>query len=64
MQAKSHGLPLSDFNMTSASAPTPTTSYLKCSSPTSSSSSHNHHSTPLIAEMVDKVKILRQRRLF
>ncbi|TMW51960.1 hypothetical protein DOY81_002950 [Sarcophaga bullata] len=45
MQAKSHGIPLADFNHTSVSAPTPTTSYLKNSSP---SNMNNHHSTPLI----------------
>ncbi|XP_055858313.1 uncharacterized membrane protein DDB_G0293934 isoform X2 [Episyrphus balteatus] len=50
LQAKSHGLPLSEFNLTSVSAPTPT-SYLKCSSPTS----HSHHATPLIADIVDKI---------
>lgn len=44
MQAKSHGLPLTDFSVTSVSAPTPRTSYLKCPSP----SSLNHHSTPMI----------------
>ncbi|XP_075164845.1 transcription factor Mitf [Haematobia irritans] len=46
MQAKSHGLPLTDFSATSVSAPTPRTSFLKCPSPTSL----NHHSTPLINE--------------
>ncbi|XP_058976492.1 uncharacterized protein DDB_G0281497-like [Musca domestica] len=56
MQAKSHGLPLSDFNVTSVSAPTNSASYLKCPSPTSATataiaaSSLNHHSTPLINE--------------
>ncbi|XP_073811294.1 transcription factor Mitf [Musca autumnalis] len=53
MQAKSHGLPLSDFNVTSVSAPTNSASYLKCPSPTSATvaaSSLNNHSTPLINE--------------
>ncbi|XP_061398871.1 uncharacterized protein DDB_G0283357 [Musca vetustissima] len=57
MQAKSHGLPLSDFNVTSVSAPTNSASYLKCPSPTATAattaiaaSSLNHHSTPLINE--------------
>uniref|UniRef100_A0A1I8PF41 BHLH domain-containing protein n=1 Tax=Stomoxys calcitrans TaxID=35570 RepID=A0A1I8PF41_STOCA len=44
MQAKSHGLPLTDFSVTSVSAPTTRTSFLKCPSPTSL----NHHSTPQI----------------
>lgn len=50
LQAKSHGLPLSEFNLTSVSAPTPT-SYLKCSSP----ASHSHHATPVISDIVDKI---------
>lgn len=48
MQAKSHGLPLTDFSNTSVSAPTPTTSYLKNASPSNNNNNLNHHSTPLI----------------
>ncbi|KNC26827.1 hypothetical protein FF38_13012 [Lucilia cuprina] len=51
MQAKSHGIPLTDFNNTSVSAPTPTTSYLKNASP---SNNMNHHSTPLINNEVSQ----------
>ncbi|XP_032597864.1 microphthalmia-associated transcription factor isoform X1 [Drosophila grimshawi] len=39
MQAKSPVFSLSDYNLTSVSAPTPANSYLKCSSPTSTSTS-------------------------
>ncbi|KAH8272440.1 hypothetical protein KR044_001488, partial [Drosophila immigrans] len=52
MQAKSHGIPMSDYNLTSASAPTPSVisiAYLKGSSsnssPLSASMTQNHHST-------------------
>ncbi|XP_053955211.1 LIM domain-containing protein A isoform X1 [Anastrepha ludens] len=54
MQAKSHGLPLSDFNLTSVSAPPPA-SYLKSSSPPSP---HSHHSTSLIPDMVEKLSVI------
>lgn len=53
MQAKSHGLPLSDFNLTSVSAPAPA-SFLKGTNPVSPLS-HNNHSTSLIPDMVEKV---------
>ncbi|XP_036327110.1 uncharacterized protein LOC118739709 isoform X2 [Rhagoletis pomonella] len=56
MQAKSHGLPLSDFNLTSVSAPPPA-SYLKSLSP-ASPSSHSHHSTSLIPDMVEKLSVI------
>ncbi|XP_004518596.1 putative uncharacterized protein DDB_G0279653 isoform X2 [Ceratitis capitata] len=56
MQAKSHGLPLSDFTSTSVSAPAPT-SYLKSSSP-ASPTSHNHHSASLIPDMVEKLSVI------
>ncbi|XP_065354947.1 uncharacterized protein DDB_G0283357 [Calliphora vicina] len=46
MQAKSQGIQLADYNNTSVSAPTPTTSYLKNASP--SNNMNNHRSTPLI----------------
>ncbi|XP_055921998.1 putative uncharacterized protein DDB_G0277255 isoform X2 [Eupeodes corollae] len=59
LQAKSHGLPLSEFNFASISAPTPT-SYLKCSSPTS----HSHNATPLIADIVEKIPdVVSERNL-
>ncbi|XP_067644282.1 uncharacterized protein Mitf isoform X2 [Eurosta solidaginis] len=56
MQAKSHGLPLSDFNLTSVSAPAPA-SYLKGSRP-ASPSLLNHHSTSLIPDMVEKLSVI------
>ncbi|XP_030379336.1 uncharacterized protein LOC115627724 isoform X2 [Scaptodrosophila lebanonensis] len=52
MQAKSHGIPLSDYNLTSVSAPTPASSYLKSTSPTLSAV-ESRHSTPLIDDVVD-----------
>ncbi|XP_011192611.2 uncharacterized protein LOC105216021 isoform X3 [Zeugodacus cucurbitae] len=56
MQAKSHGLPLSDFNLTSVSAPAPA-SFLKGTSP-ASPLSHNNHSTSLIPDMVEKLSVI------
>ncbi|XP_036214289.1 uncharacterized protein Mitf isoform X3 [Bactrocera oleae] len=56
MQAKSHGIPLSDFNLTSVSAPAPA-SFLKGTSP-ASPLSHNNHSTSLIPDMVEKLSVI------
>ncbi|XP_034481341.1 putative uncharacterized protein DDB_G0279653 isoform X2 [Drosophila innubila] len=65
MQAKSHGIPLSDYNLTSVSAPTPSAiSYLKCSSsgsgssPTPSASlsvAQSRHSASASASLMDDV---------
>ncbi|KRF85374.1 microphthalmia-associated transcription factor isoform X2 [Drosophila virilis] len=52
MQAKSHGIHLSDYNMTSVSAPTPANSYLKCPSPTLSASvAQSRHSASLLEDV-------------
>ncbi|XP_030566488.1 transcription factor E3 isoform X2 [Drosophila novamexicana] len=52
MQAKSHGIHLSDFNLTSVSAPTPANSYLKCPSPTLSASvAQSRHSASLLEDV-------------
>ncbi|XP_037946034.1 microphthalmia-associated transcription factor-like isoform X2 [Teleopsis dalmanni] len=56
MQAKSHGIALTDFNLSSASAPTPITSYLN--NATSSTPAHNNRSTPLIADIIDKLPVI------
>ncbi|XP_023165589.2 microphthalmia-associated transcription factor isoform X3 [Drosophila hydei] len=55
LQAKSHGISLSDYNLTSVSAPTPANSYLKCSSP--SSVGHNRHTATSLMEEVIEAKL-------
>ncbi|EDW10950.1 transcription factor E3 isoform X3 [Drosophila mojavensis] len=59
LQAKSHGISLSDYNLTSVSAPTPPISYLKCSSPspTTSSVGHNHQTAASLMEDVMEDKL-------
>uniref|UniRef100_A0A1B0BUP9 Uncharacterized protein n=1 Tax=Glossina palpalis gambiensis TaxID=67801 RepID=A0A1B0BUP9_9MUSC len=54
MQARSHGLPLTDFRLTSLSAPTPTTSFLKCPTPPYKS----HHSTPVINDISENSHVI------
>uniref|UniRef100_A0A1B0ACI8 Uncharacterized protein n=1 Tax=Glossina pallidipes TaxID=7398 RepID=A0A1B0ACI8_GLOPL len=54
MQARSHGLPLTDFKLTSVSAPTPTTSFLKCPTPPHKS----HHSTPVINDISENSLVI------
>ncbi|TDG39205.1 hypothetical protein AWZ03_014374 [Drosophila navojoa] len=59
LQAKSHGISLSDYNLTSVSAPTPPISYLKCSSPspTTSSVGQNHQTATSLMEDVIEDKL-------
>uniref|UniRef100_A0A1A9WQD3 BHLH domain-containing protein n=1 Tax=Glossina brevipalpis TaxID=37001 RepID=A0A1A9WQD3_9MUSC len=52
MQARSHGLPLTDFKLTSLSAPT--TSFLKCPTPPHKS----HHSTPVINDISENLHVI------
>ncbi|XP_064537738.1 microphthalmia-associated transcription factor isoform X2 [Drosophila montana] len=60
MQAKSHGIQLADYNLTSVSAPTPANSYLKsCPSPTLSASvAQSRHSASLMEDVVVENKLL------
>lgn len=62
MQAKSHGIHLSDFNLTSVSAPTPANSYLKCPSPTLSASvAQSRHSASLLEDVGENKASLEYR---